>query len=162
MASLDQDLAPILLRIADADGGDGHRFAPMFIPQNPAPIAVAPYVADPHELLPAPIAALAERGYLDVAPPAPGKGGYGPFAITPEGREAAARAVAAATDGAAAAARAADERTAARLLSALDAAIEHAGDGGAQAGLRRLREGAAGVDASVLGPVVRDAAGADG
>ncbi|WP_026910446.1 hypothetical protein [Patulibacter minatonensis] len=160
MASLDPALTPILIRIADADGGAGHRFAPMFIATNPGPIAIAPYVQDPQDLLPKPMQALAGLGYLALEEPAPGKGGYGPFQLTDAGRQAAKEAAAAEAAGQTAEQRAADERTLRRFLTALGAAAEATGDAGDQARLQRIAESAEGVAPSVIADVIRDAVAA--
>lgn len=162
MASLDQELATILQRIVAADEGKGQRFAPMFIATNPAPIAVAPYIADPHVLLPGPIGQLGELGYLDVEAPAPGKGGYGPFQVTAAGVEAAAQAAAEQQDGAAAAARRADAYAVSRLLAGLDRALESTTDDDQRTRLQQLRQAADGLAPAVLAGLVRDAAQPEG
>lgn len=162
MASLDRELATILQRIVAADEGKGQRFAPMFIATNPAPIAVAPYIVDPHELLPGPIGKLGELGYLDVAPADPGKGGYGPFQVTPAGVEAAAQAAAEQEDGAAAAARRADAYAVSRLLAGLDGALEATADDDQRARLQQIRQAADGIEPAVLAGLIRDAAQPEG
>lgn len=162
MESLDQEQAIILQRIVAADEGKGQRFAPMFIESSPAPIAVAPYIVDPHHLLPAPMAKLGELGYLDLEAPAPGKGAYGPFQVTPEGIAAAAKIAAEQEDGAAAAARRADAYAVSRLLAGLDGALEATADDDQRARLQQLRQAADGIEPSVLAGIVRDAAQPEG
>jgi hypothetical protein len=157
MEPLGREQAIILQRIVAADEGRGQRFSPMFIPSDAAPIAVAPYIVDPHHLLPAPIGRLAELGYLAVEAGGP-DGAYGDFQVTAAGVEAAARIAAEQEDGAATAARRADERTVARLLAGLVGALEATTDDKQRVGLQRLRQAADGLDPTLLAGVVRDAA----
>jgi hypothetical protein len=153
MDSLDPDVAQLLINIDQADGGAGHRFAPMFIPSNPAPIAVAPYVVDPHLLLGGPMRTLAERGLVTLGP-AGASGDYGEFQITAEGRQAAAAALAERADGKASA----EQQVVRHLVESLDKAIARTGDPAQQAALRQVRDGAEAADATVLSAAIKAAA----
>lgn len=156
MDALDPALARILRSVVAADGGADRRFEPMFIAGKPAPIAVAPYVEDPQLLLPEPVGELADRGLLAVEP-ASGPGPFGAFRVTAAGREASARAEAAAAAGR----RSAEEQTVDRLTDALGRAARATEDPAAREGLERLVAAAGAVDPEVLAGAVRRAAAED-
>lgn len=153
MTTLDPELGRLLQNVVTADGGKGHRFAPMFIATNPAPIAVAPYIEDPQLLLPDPIGRLADHGLLAVEP-AGATGAYGPFRLTDAGREAAVRAAEEAERGR----LSAEQQVVARLTGVLAQALPRTSDPAQQAAIQQLVDAASAIDPAVLAAAIRAAA----
>lgn len=153
MDSLDPELGRLLQNVVTADGGAQHRFAPMFIATNPAPIAVAPYIEDPQLLLPDPVGRLADLGLLDVEP-AGATGAYGAFRLTAAGREAAARAAEEAERGR----QTAEQQVVSRLTGALAKALSRTSDPAEQAAIQQLCDAAPAIDPAVLAAAIRRAA----
>lgn len=150
MTSLDPELGRLLQNVVKADGGANHRFAPMFIATNPAPIAVAPYIEDPQLLLPDPVRRLADLGLLAVEP-AGATGAYGAFTVTDAGREAAVQAAQDAERGR----QSAEQELVARMTDALARALPKTTDPEQQAAIQQLCDAAPAIDPAVLAGAIR-------